>query len=65
MTNEEVRPFGNLNTFQQASKRLNVHARTVRRLVDRGELRVIHVTESTPRITDLDIERFIAAKAAR
>jgi excisionase family DNA binding protein len=63
MTNEEVRPFGNLNTFEQASERLNVHPRTVRRLVDRGELRVIRVTANRPRIADLDIERFIAAKA--
>jgi excisionase family DNA binding protein len=64
MTNEEVKPFGNLNTFEQASKRLNISARTVRRLADRGEIKIIRVTKCSPRITDAAIDAFITAKAA-
>jgi excisionase family DNA binding protein len=64
IVNEAVKPFGHLNTYKEAGKKLNVHARTVCRLVERGELPVIRVTQCSLRITDRAIDDFIAAKVA-
>jgi excisionase family DNA binding protein len=52
-------PKQQLRTIAYAAERLNVSPRTVRRLIDAGELRIIRIGRSV-RIDDDDLEKAIA-----
>ena len=57
-----------LRTYAEAGDYLGVSSRTIRRLVDAGELRAINVGTSAkvtiPRIRQSELDRFVAAREA-
>jgi excisionase family DNA binding protein len=52
-------PKQQLRTIADTAERLNVSTRTVRRMIDAGELRIIRIGRSV-RIDDDDLEKAIA-----
>lgn len=64
----ELRPFEEphgLLTPEDVAELLHVSPRTVRRLVQRGELAEIRITETIARFTPADVDAFIAVKRQR
>jgi excisionase family DNA binding protein len=48
--------------IKNAAERLGCSTKTVQRLVARGEIAVVRITDRIPGITDSEIDRFIAAR---
>jgi excisionase family DNA binding protein len=55
----DIRP---LLTTHQAAERLGVSERTVRNMLERGELRSIIVSEGSRRIEPTEIDRYVASR---
>ena len=49
-----------LVTYAEAAEMLSVNARTVRRLVDKGDLDKVYVTPRSPRIPVVSLNRYVA-----
>jgi excisionase family DNA binding protein len=49
--------------LKTAAERLGCSVKTVQRLIARGEITVVKITDRIPGITDAELDRFIASRA--
>jgi excisionase family DNA binding protein len=58
---DEIR-IDRVRRIKHAADRLGCSTKTVRRLIGRGELAVVRITDRIPGISDSELDRFIAAR---
>ena len=55
-------PIDRVRRIKNAADRLGCSTKTVQRLMARGEIAFVRITDRIPGITDSEIDRFIAAR---
>ena len=58
---DEIR-IDRVRRIKNAAERLGCSTKTVQRLMARGEIAFVRITDRIPGITDSEIDRFIAAR---
>ena len=61
----ELEKLTTMSSLRQVARRLNISLGTTRKLVDEGHLTAVRLGLRTVRISDVEVERFIASQSAQ